>query len=250
MNVVLTGLRLARPGFELEVDAVLHSPVTAVFGASGAGKTTLLELIAGLRRPSAGRIEVDGEVLTDVSARHFVPPESRAVGYVAQYGALFPHLTVRANLLYGHPARRPVPAGLTYAHVTAVLEIGPLADRAASALSAGETQRVALGRALLAAPRLLLLDEPLAGLDQPLRERLLPFLARVRDEFAIPQVYVTHAPDEVMALCGDVLVLEAGRLVRHDRPAEVFAPSPLPRYALRPASGARPPAAAPAGIFS
>jgi molybdate transport system ATP-binding protein len=233
MSVELSGLRLPLAHFTLEVEAVLDAPMTAIFGASGAGKTSLLELIAGLRRPAAGSIRVDGEVLTDATVHRFVPPERRAIGYVAQDGALFPHLTVRANLLYGWNARRMRPAGLTLEHVTEVLEIAPLTSRAISTLSGGEKQRVALGRALLAAPRLLLLDEPLAGLDQPLRERLLPYLARVRDEFAIPMIYVTHSPDEVVALCREVLVLERGRIVRRGATAELFVPSTHPRYELR-----------------
>ena len=233
MSVELSGLRLPLAHFTLEVDAALTAPMTAIFGASGAGKTSLLELIAGLRRPAAGRICVDGEVLADAAARRFVAPERRAIGYVAQDGALFPHLTVRANLLYGWEAHRLRPAALTFDQVSAVLEIAPLTGRAISTLSGGEKQRVALGRALLAAPRLLLLDEPLTGLDQPLRERLLPYLARVRDEFAIPMIYVTHSPDEVVALCGEALIIDQGRILRRGPTAELFVESAQPRYELR-----------------
>jgi molybdate transport system ATP-binding protein len=233
MSVELQGVRLPLAYFTLEVDATLDGRVTAIFGASGAGKTSLLELIAGLRRPAAGRVRVDGTTLTDVAARAFVSPGSRAVGYVPQEGALFPHLSVRKNLLYGHDASRPHPAGLTFEHVAAVLEITALTERTIGTLSGGEKQRVALGRALLAAPRLLLLDEPLAGLDAPLRERLLPYLARVRDEFAIPMLYVTHSPDEVVALCDSVLVLAAGRVIAHGRPADLFRPAAGPRYELK-----------------
>jgi molybdate transport system ATP-binding protein len=233
MSVELEGLQLPLAHFTLELDAVLGGRVTAIFGASGAGKTSLLELIAGLRRPVAGRVRVDGTVLTDPGARVFVPADRRAVGYVPQEGALFPHLSVRQNLLYGHDPRRPQPAGLNFGHVTEVLEIAALAERAIGPLSGGEKQRVALGRALLAAPRLLLLDEPLAGLDAPLRERLLPYLARVRDEFAIPMLYVTHSPDEVVALCDAVLVLAQGRVTAHGRPADLFKAGASPRYELR-----------------
>lgn len=235
MKLVLEQLRLPLAHFTLEVDATLAGRVTALFGASGAGKTSLLELIAGLRRPAAGAIRLGDTALTELATGTFVAPERRAVGYVPQEGALFPHLTVRQNLLYGFaPDRdRPRPAGLSFEHVTEVLEIAPLADRAIGPLSGGEKQRIALGRALLAAPRLLLLDEPLAGLDAPLRERLLPYLARVRDEFAIPMLYVTHSPDEVMALCDEVLVLAAGRVRAHDRPAAIFRPTDRPRYELR-----------------
>ncbi len=233
MSVQLQSLRLPLAHFALEVDATLAGRVTAIFGASGAGKTSLLEVIAGLRRPAAGAVRVDGTVLTDVATHTFVRPEHRAVGYVPQEGALFPHLSARKNLLYGFDARRPRPAGLTYEHVTEVLEIAALADRPIGLLSGGEKQRVALGRALLAAPRLLLLDEPLAGLDAPLRERLLPYLARVRDEFAIPMLYVTHSPDEVIALCDDVLVLTRGAVTGRGRPLELFQPAARPRYELR-----------------
>jgi len=233
MSVELSGLRLPLAHFTLEVDATLAAPMTAIFGASGSGKTSLLEVIAGLRRPVAGRVIVDGEVLTDAAARQFVRPERRAIGYVPQDGALFPHLSVRANLLFGTKPGAARPPGLTYDHVTEVLEIAPLAGRAPATLSAGERQRVALGRALLAAPRLLLLDEPLASLDLPLRERLLPYLLRVRDEFALPMLYVTHSPDEVVALCSEVLVLERGRATRKGLTSDLFALSSSPHYVLR-----------------
>ena len=236
-QVGLQGLRLPLARFTLEVDAMLAGRVTAVFGASGAGKTTLLEIIAGLRRPAAGRVSIGDTVLTDVAARVAVPPARRAVGYVPQDGALFPHLSVRENLRYGLVARGGAPeggaAGLSYEHVVEVLEIGALADRAIGTLSGGEKQRVALGRALLAAPRLLLLDEPLAGLDAALKERLLPCLARVRDEFGVPMLCVTHSPDEVMALCDEVVVLAQGKVVRRGAPAELFEANGRPRYRLR-----------------
>lgn len=232
MKLVLEHLRLPLGPFTLELAATLTGRVTAIFGASGAGKTSLLELIAGLRRPATGTIHLDDSALTDIAARVFVPAEHRAVGYVPQEGALFPHLSVRQNLLYGFSATRARPAGLSFEHVTEILEIAALADRPVGPLSGGEKQRVALGRALLAAPRLLLLDEPLAGLDAPLRERLLPYLARVRDEFAVPMLYVTHSPDEVMALCDDVLVLTAGRVTAHDRPAALFRATTRPRFEL------------------
>lgn len=233
MTVTLQQLRLPLAHFALEVDATLTGRVTAIFGASGAGKTSLLEVIAGLRRPAAGAVRVADTLLTDAATHTFVRPEQRAVGYVPQEGALFPHLSARRNLLYGFAPQRPRPAGLTFEHVTEVLEIAGLVDRPIDLLSGGEKQRVALGRALLAAPRLLLLDEPLAGLDAPLRERLLPYLARVRDEFAIPMLYVTHSPDEVMALCDDVLVLTQGRVTARGRPTDLFRAADKPRYELR-----------------
>ena len=234
MSITLSGLRLPLAHFTLELDVVLAAPMTAVFGASGSGKTSLLEIIAGLRRPVLGCVTVDGEVMTDAGNGMFIPPERRAIGYVPQDGALFPHLSVHHNLLYGAKTAGVRPAGLTFEHVTEVLEITHLAHRAPATLSAGEKQRVALGRALLAAPRLLLLDEPLAGLDLPLRERLLPYLLRVRDEFRLPMIYVTHSPDEVMALCPEVLVLERGRAVRRGKSADLFALTTNPRYELKP----------------
>ena len=233
MSMELSGLRLPLAHFTLEVDAVLSGRVTGIFGASGAGKTSLLEVIAGLRRPMAGTVRVDGSILTGCSTRTFVRPERRAVGYVPQEGALFPHLSVRENLLYGFLESQARPAGLTFEHVTEILEIAALVDRRIQTLAGGEKQRVALGRALLAAPRLLLLDEPLAGLDAPLRDRLLPYLARVRDEFAIPMIYVTHSPDEVMALCDDVVILSQGKIETRGAPPELFMPSIAPRFVRR-----------------
>jgi molybdate transport system ATP-binding protein len=233
MSVMLQNLRLPLAHFTLEVDATLTGRVTAIFGASGAGKTSLLEVIAGLRRPSSGVVRLGESTLTRVDKRLFVPAERRATGYVPQEGALFPHLSAKQNLLYGFNARQPRPDGLTFEHVTETLELSPLIERSIGTLSGGEKQRVALGRALLAAPRLLLLDEPLAGLDAPLRERLQPYLARVRDEFGIPMLYVTHSPDEVMALCDDVLVLTRGKVTERGRPSDLFQLSPHPRYTLR-----------------
>jgi molybdate transport system ATP-binding protein len=234
MSLVLRGLRLPLASFTLEIDAVFSGRVTGIFGASGAGKTSLLEIIAGLRRPTAGSVSFGGTVLTDVESRKFLSPQIRHLGYVPQEGALFPHLRVKENLLYGYRKDTARPTGLNFAHVTEVLEITALADRRVASLSGGEKQRVALGRALLAAPRLLLLDEPLAGLDTELKERLMPYLRRVRDEFMIPMVYVTHSTDEVMALCEEILVLEQGRVIRQGRPADLLVRAETPRYQLKP----------------
>lgn len=234
MSVELQGIRLPLARFTLELDAVFPDGVTALFGASGSGKTSVLELIAGLRRPSAGTIRVNGRVLTDISTRQFVRPEDRHLGYVPQEGALFPHLTVRANLLYSRPSRQASDPALTLEHVAEVLEIASLLERNPASISGGEKQRVALGRALLAAPTLLLLDEPLAGLDLPLRERLLPYLQRVRDEFRIPMIYVTHSPGEVVALCPQAVVLDGGRIVQQGATRDLFTPSTAAHYVWRP----------------
>jgi len=234
MSVTLTNVHLSLAAFALTANVTLNAPVTALFGASGSGKTSLLELIAGLRRPESGAIRLDDTVLVDTANRIFLPPERRAIGYVPQDAALFPHLSVRANLRYGQRLHPPAPDSLNLPHVTEVLEIGALLDRLPATLSAGERQRVALGRALLAAPRLLLLDEPLASLDLPLRFRLMPYLVRVRDEFRIPLLYVTHSPEEVIALCQEALVLERGHITRRGKPEDLFVRSEVPRYELRP----------------
>ncbi|MGH8048122.1 MAG: ATP-binding cassette domain-containing protein [Chthoniobacterales bacterium] len=228
MKLALENLRLALHDFELSVSAELEGRLIGVLGASGAGKTTLLEIIAGLRRPRAGRVLLDGEALCD--GVHGIPARNRRVGYVPQDLALFPHLTVRANLAYGMPAQ---PGVHTLPAVAAMLEISPLLDRMPAALSGGEKQRVAFARAVLAGPRLLLLDEPLSSLDHPLKERILPHLLRIRDETGIPMIYVTHSADEAMRLCDHLLVLEAGRGVAQGAPDELLAPTAETHYRLR-----------------
>ena len=231
MNLEITGLRLPLAPFVLAADARLDARITGLFGASGAGKTSLLEAIAGLRRPAAGRIALDGAVLSDAAARVFLQPERRAIGYVPQDDALFPHLSVRQNLCYSHAAGAA--PRIAYDHVVAVLDIAGLAGRRVDALSGGERQRVAFGRAVLAAPRLLLLDEPLTGLDLELKQRVIPYLVTIRDEFGIPMIYVSHNADEIVALCDDVLLLERGRCVRRGAPAELFTADRAPHYVLR-----------------
>jgi molybdate transport system ATP-binding protein len=226
----LRGVQAALGGFHLEVDVAFASSWTALFGPSGAGKTTLLEVVAGLRRPTAGVVRVDGRTLFDAATRIDLPPRHRAIGYVPQDLALFPHLTVRANLEYG---RSPGDGDDFWNNVVECLEMGRLLARKPVALSGGERQRVALARALIARPALLLLDEPLTGLDAPLRERILPFLQRVRDEFRVPTLYVTHSADEAVALCERVVVLEAGRLKAGGSVAEFFVPREKPGWRLR-----------------
>ena len=226
MRLALRAIRLPLAGFELAVDAELSVDVTALFGPSGAGKTALLDLVAGLRRAPSAWIALDGRVLTDTAGRYVLPARRRRIGYVPQDGALFPHLSVRRNLLYGHRPPAGEPGPVTLQHVAEVLEIEPLLDRGIGALSGGERQRVALARALLSSPRLLLLDEPLAALDRPLKARILPYLKRVRAEFGVPMLYVTHDPEEVLALCEEVLVLERGKLVARGAPREILAAGP------------------------
>ena len=217
-------IRLPLDRFDLEVELVAEAPVTGIFGASGAGKTSLLETIVGLRRGAVGQVQLGDESWLDSATRHFVPPERRRIGYVPQDGLLFPHLDVRSNLLAG--GRRARQAGIRpekiLRTVAGLLELEPLLERAVSTLSGGERQRVALGRALCSGPRLLLLDEPLAALDLPLRRRLLPFLRRVRAELTVPMLLVSHDPIEVQALCDEILVLSQGEVIARGEPRAVL----------------------------
>jgi molybdate transport system ATP-binding protein len=195
--------------FAFESDA----RVIALFGPSGSGKSTLLNVVAGLIRPQVGLVRVEGRVLTDTQAGTFVPPHRRRIGYVFQDTRLFPHLSVRRNLAYG---RWFTSASERYAspeEIVALLGLGTLLDRRPPTLSGGEKQRVAIGRALLASPRLLLMDEPLASLDAARKAETLPYIERLRDELAIPVVYVSHSRDEVDRLADEVVHLEAGRRV-------------------------------------
>ena len=218
MSLVLHKVTAAVPGLMLEVSTECGPGVTAVFGPSGAGKTTVLEWVAGLRPPTGGVIQLGDRVLHDSGRKISVPARLRGIGYVPQDLALFPHLSVRENLGYGRPAA----AAPGFDRVVEVLELPTLLGRGIAALSGGERQRVALGRALLAGPRLLLLDEPLAGLDAPLKARLIPFLARIRDEFRLPMLLVTHDRYEVLALADRLIVLLAGRVAQAGTVREVF----------------------------
>jgi molybdate transport system ATP-binding protein len=228
VRLVLRQVRLPLAHFDLEVDVEIAEDVTALFGPSGAGKTTLLDLIAGLRRPASAHIELDGQVLTDTAAGREVPPRDRRIGYVPQDGALFPHLSVRGNLLYGRKRNVADEPAFSVERVVGLLDLEPLLDRGIATLSGGEKQRVALGRALLSAPRLLLLDEPLAALHGELKARVLAYLQRVRDELRVPMLYVSHATEEVVTLCREVLILERGHLVARGAPRKLFDPAPLP----------------------
>lgn len=226
MKLAIEGLRFAVGGFALAVDAVLEAPVTVVCGPSGAGKTTLLEILAGLRRADRGRISLDGEWLADCGRRLHLPPPRRHIGYVPQDLALFPNLDVGGNLRFGRARVNPAGKAPEESEVIAVLELEDMMGRGIDTLSGGERQRVALGRALLSAPRLLLLDEPLAALDPELRERLLEYLRRVRDHFAVPMLYVTHEARDAAALAGEILRLESGRIVDRGAPSRMLEPDP------------------------
>jgi molybdate transport system ATP-binding protein len=216
--------RIPLASFDIAIDVSFDTRVTAIFGPSGAGKTTLLDAIAGLRAIADGDIELDGRTLYSSTRRINLPPQRRGIGYVPQEGALFPHLSVEQNILFG-AERQTQSATLTRIelnHVLDVLEISGLMNRPVTKLSGGESQRVALARAILSRPQLLLLDEPLAALDIGLKERILPYLGRVRDEFSIPMIYVTHNLTEVLTLADWVLMLQQGKLVAQGIPKETF----------------------------
>ncbi len=215
MNLALKNINLPLADFALSVDLTITAQVTALCGPSGSGKTSLLDLIAGLRRPESAYVQLGDRVLCDTKRGIDIPVRERRIGYVPQDLALFPHLSVRRNLLYGQRSRDAAADNLfSYEHVTGVLDIHALADRGVAKLSGGEKQRVALGRALLSSPGLLLLDEPLASLDSALKSRIIPYLTRVRDEFHVPMIVVTHSVEEVQPLCSQTLQMERGQIVR------------------------------------
>ena len=224
MSLRLHQIRLPLASFTLEVDVTFDQPIAGIFGPSGAGKTSLLELIAGLRRPVAGTVQIENETIFEAGSRLNLPPRLRRIGYVPQDLALFPHLNVRANLVYGYQPGVPENELFSLGHVADVMEIAHLFERNVTPLSGGEQQRVAFSRAILSAPRLLLLDEPMSSLDLRLKERLIPFLLRIRDEFRIPLVYVTHHAGELSALCDEVIVLERGQFTARGAPPDVLAP--------------------------
>jgi len=209
MLEVNVGRRLGR--LELQLQLASASGVTALFGRSGAGKSSIINMISGLLKPDRGRIVVDGRVLFDHERGINLPPRKRRVGYIFQESRLFPHLKIRRNLQYG---QRFAPSQARYVdldHVVDLLGIGHLLERRPANLSGGERQRVAIGRALLASPRLLLMDEPLASLDAQRKNEILPYIERLRDELALPIVYVSHQFAEVARLADMLVIMEAGR---------------------------------------
>lgn len=210
--MIVLDFTLHQGGFTLDIHERLTARVTALFGPSGAGKTTVLDAIAGLRHPVSGAIAIDSRVLFDDAAGVDLPPHRRHVGYVAQDVALFPHMTVRQNVLYGRRQGQK----LALEAVAAMLEIEGLLDRRVPQLSGGERQRVAVARALMSVPEVLLFDEPLAAVDIERRRRIWPYLERIRDDLRVPIVYVTHDPVEVERLADHVVRLEEGRV--SDRP--------------------------------
>jgi molybdate transport system ATP-binding protein len=213
-ELIMLRVDIAKQLGEFKIEAAFASEgrVTGLFGASGAGKTSLINMIAGLLRPDRGSIAIDGETLDDTAANLHVPPHRRRIGYVFQDMRLFPHLDVKENLDYGRRMNRLADDAAARARVTDLLDIGSLLDRRPGRLSGGERQRVALGRALLARPRLLLLDEPLGSLDEERKIEILPYLVRLRDEAGIPMVYVSHDAAELRQLATQIVMLRQGRV--------------------------------------
>jgi molybdate transport system ATP-binding protein len=203
---------VALEGFVLDVDWRGRARVLALFGPSGSGKTTCLETIAGLRTPDRGRIAIGSHVLFDRQQGLDRPARQRGIGYVPQDGLLFPHMSVRENVLYG-ASRRDASATPDLERTLRLVDAEALLDRDVHGLSGGERQRVALARALMSAPQLLLLDEPLAAVDLPRRRRIVDALARVRDELGVPAIYVTHDPAEARRIADAVIILDEGRIV-------------------------------------
>ncbi|MCU1245090.1 MAG: molybdenum transporter ATP-binding protein [Acidobacteria bacterium] len=206
MRLTLQDVRLPLAEFDLRVTLDLEAPVVGIVGPSGAGKTSLLDLIAGLRRPAGGTIAFDNRPLDDVRGGIHVPPRHRGIGYVPQENALFPHLSVERNIRYGS-------RGVLQAEIVDVLKIESLLARRVTSLSGGEQKRVALARALMTSPRLLLLDEPLVGIDRPLRAQIAGYLEQLRLRLGVPMIYVTHDREELERVAGQIVVLDRGRVV-------------------------------------
>ncbi|RVV98161.1 molybdenum ABC transporter ATP-binding protein [Mesobaculum littorinae] len=215
-------LRHAQGAFRLDVTFEAPPGITVLFGRSGSGKTTIVNAVAGLLRPDAGRVVLRGRTLLDTAAGIALPPHRRRLGYIFQEGRLFPHLSVRGNLRYGRAFAPRDARPADEARIVEMLGIGHLLDRRPAALSGGEKQRVAIGRALLSAPQMILADEPLAALDEARKAEILPYFERLRDEVSIPILYVSHAAAEVARLATTVVALQDGRVVGQGPAEEVL----------------------------
>ena len=233
MSESILSLKISKryPGFSLECEASIGDGVTALFGPSGSGKTTLLSCIAGLVTPDDGRIEALGRVLYSSKDGRKVPPEKRRFGYVLQDAALFPHMNVWQNIVYGYNLTKEEDRRLEPEHLLDLLHLGALRDRDATTLSGGEQQRVALARALAISPGLLLLDEPLASLDWAMRGTIIRYLRRIRAEFGTSMLYVSHSISEVLALTDTTIALSEGRVVAEGPTSRVLIDPTLSRFA-------------------
>jgi molybdate transport system ATP-binding protein len=206
-------------------DVALNLPMLGtlgIYGPSGAGKSTLLNMIAGITTPDAGYLTLERQPLFDSENRINTPIHKRRIGVVFQDSRLFPHLTVEDNLCYGYRLLAPAERRLSFSQIVELLELTPLLAQKPHALSGGQKQRVALGRALLTSPRLLLMDEPLASLDTRLKQHILPFLRRVKDEINMPMIYVSHAIDEILYLTSEIAMIDNGRLLAHGQFSDVI----------------------------
>lgn len=213
--VLSVDIRHRFPGLELDLSFTAPPGMTALFGPSGCGKTSTINAIAGLLRPDSGRIAIKDRVLFDRARRFDLPPQARRIGYVFQDARLFPHLTVEANLRY--PSRFRRGAARDFGRIVELLDIGPLLRRRPNDLSGGEKQRTAIGRALLSDPALLVMDEPLAALDEARKEEIMPWLERLRDEIRLPIIYVTHSTAEILRLATTLVLMHRGG-IRHAGP--------------------------------
>jgi molybdate transport system ATP-binding protein len=231
-RLVLRQVEVALGAFHLAIDVELQPGCVGIFGPSGAGKTTLLEIIAGLRHARKGHIALDENILADTESGKWVPPHLRRIGYVPQDLALFPHLNVHGNILYGAPktADNSEPS---VDSLIEILDLAPLLGRRIAGLSGGERQRVALARALSAKPCLVLLDEPLTGLDQDRKDNVLEYLRQLRQRWAVPMIYISHQADEMADLCDEILVVRDGKLAARGKPADIFEPAERPAWRLR-----------------
>ena len=220
LEVALTG---HVGSFSIDVQFSSTAAVTALFGRSGAGKSSIVEMMAGLRRPESGRVVVSGETLYDKAAGINLPPERRGLGYVFQDARLFPHMSVEANLTYGMRRTRADARRIHFDTVVDLLDLGPVLQRRPHGLSGGERQRVAIGRALLVSPRLLLMDEPLSNLDHARRLEILPFIERLGQQLNLPIVYVSHNMDEILRLAETLVLISDGRVVATGAVEELLA---------------------------
>ncbi|HEY5338643.1 MAG TPA: molybdenum ABC transporter ATP-binding protein [Rhizomicrobium sp.] len=226
-------------GFILDAQFAIDRPgITALFGPSGSGKTSIVNAIAGLLRPQQGRIVIGDDVVLDTKSNLFTPPRARHVGYVFQDARLFPHMSVETNLRFGWRRRAVRADEAEFARVVSLLGLESLLARRPLKLSGGEKSRVALGRALLSAPRLLLLDEPLAALDSARKSEIYPYLERLRDEAKLPMLYVSHSLDEVARLADDIIVLKDGRAIAHDPVFDMLADLQFSELTGAPSHGA------------